>query len=279
MWGVSAILYIYLALGSGPVLAQSASADEWPFVRTSCPEAAGEPLPLVAMGTSETAGWGIRSDQSYSPQEAYPARYADLLCAGLGRPVVLHSYFPDQRSNTLAPLAWWNERLSTDEALRADLTTADVVVLWPFSVHDVVPALLFGRCQGPWPEPLKGCFEAASADVQSQMDTAFSTIAELVPDTAVVLATDAYAPPAVLDAWGAEPYFGEIKQLVDPHYVVERLAPRYGFTMVGTEAAFNGPSLSEPPADGLFQADGIHPTALGAQLAAEVLSRDDGLDD
>ena len=40
-----------------------------------------------------------------------------------------------------------------------------------------------------------------------------------------------------------------------------------------------GPSLSEPPADGLFQVDGIHPTALGAQLMAEAVAQEDGLGD
>jgi lysophospholipase L1-like esterase len=49
--------------------------------------------------------------------------------------------------------------------------------------------------------------------------------------------------------------------------------------VVGTEAALGGPSLSEPPADGLFQIDGVHPTALGAQLMAEVLAQQDGRGD
>jgi hypothetical protein len=232
---------------------------------------------LVALGTSETAGWGIRADEAYSPQEAYPARYADILCEELGRPVELHSYFPD-RFTAWAPVAWWNERLSGDEAMRADLAAADVVVLWPLSAHDIIPALVFGGCRGEWPDPLRACLEAAAADIEPQMDAAFSTIAALVPDTATVLAVDAFAPPAVFDAWGAEPYYGETRQIADPHFVVERLAPQYGFTMAGTEAAFNGPD-HEPPADGLLQIDGLHPTALGSQLMAEVLAQEDGLGD
>jgi lysophospholipase L1-like esterase len=279
-----------LATGMVLLLASSASAqsgnggaaDEWPFIRTSCSGAAGEPMQLVALGTSETAGWGIRTDESYapqySPQEAYPARYADILCEELGRPVELHSYFPDQFGGWF-PIAWWNERLSGDAALRADLAAADVVVLWPLSSHDIGPVVVYGGCRGEWPDPLRACLEAATADIEPQMDVAFSTIAALVLDRATVLANDGFVMPPVLDAWGAEPYYEQVSQLANPHYVLERLAPRYGFTVVGTQAAFNGPSLREPPADGLLQVDGIHPTALGAQLMAETLAQEDGLDD
>ena len=132
LWAAGSAIVVCLVLTGVTAPAQSDSGgpdDERPFVRTSCPEAAGEPMRLVALGTSETAGWGIRSDEAYSPQEAHPARYADILCEELGRPVELHSYFPDQLSTALAPLAWWNERLSGDAAVRADLAAADVVVL------------------------------------------------------------------------------------------------------------------------------------------------------
>ena len=280
LWAAGPAIVLCLVLTGAPALAQSGNAgaaNEWPFMRTSCPGAAGEPMRLVALGTSETAGWGVRADEAYSPQEAYPARYADILCEELGRPVELHSYFPDQLSNSLAPLAWWNERLSGDAAMRVDLAAADVVVVWALSVHDALPALVFGQCRGEWPDPLRACLEAATADIESQMDAAFSTVAALAPGTATILAADHFTPPAILDAWGAEPYFDELSQLANPRFVIERLAPQYGFTIVETQTAFNGPSLSEPPADGLLQIDGIHPTALGAQLMAEVLAQEDCL--
>lgn len=271
-----------LVLSGASVLAQSAEAgatEEWPFIRTSCPEADTAPLLLVALGTSETAGWGIRADESYSPQEAYPARYADLLCDELARPVELHSYFPDQLGNELAPLAWWTERLQGDETMRRDLSAADVVVVWTLSAHDVVVPLLFGGCRGEWPDPLEACLEAATAHIEPQSDEAFATIGELVPDSAAVLALDGYVIPFILDRWGTKPYFEEIRQLIDPHFVVERLAPEYGFSFVATEAVFNGADVIEPPADGLFQADGLHPTAAGAQLTAETIAQQDGLGD
>ena len=276
LWAAGAAIMLCLALGGAPALAQEASTppsgpsrvNEWPFIRSSCPDAEGDPLLLVALGTSETAGYGISAD------EAYPSQYADILCEELGRPVELHSYFPGNES---APLAWWDEHVTGDPALRADLAAAGLVVLWPLSAHDVVGPLLFGECQGDWPDPLKACFVAATADIEPQMDTLFTAIGALVPDQAPILAADAYLLPAILDAWGAEPYFSEFRPLWDPHFVVERMAAKHGFTFVQTLAAFDGPSLSERPAQGLFQFDGIHPTAAGALLVAEVFAAADGL--
>ena len=121
--------------------------------------------------------------------------------------------------------------------MRADLAAADIVVLWALSSHDVVPPLLFGGCHGDWPDPLKGCFEDATADVVPEMDALFSAIADLVPAGSLVLAADAYGPPAVLDQWAAQPFWPNLKKLVDPHFVVMPLAAEHGFTFVETGAA------------------------------------------
>ena len=253
-------------------------ANDWPFVRTSCPGASGQPWLVVALGTSETAGWGIRSDEPYSPQEAYPAQYVDILCEELGVPIELHSYFPSQLGNELAPLAWWNERVAADAAMRADLAAAKVVVLWAMASHDIIPALALGACSGDWPDPLKACFEAATGREPAEMDALFSAISELVPDGAKVLAADAYLPPAVFASWGTKPYWQELRKLIDPRALVMPLALKHGFTFVDTEAAMNGPSL-EMPLEGLFQSDGLHPTATGALATAQVLAKADGLGD
>jgi hypothetical protein len=256
-----------------------AAANEWPFVRSSCPEASGQPLLLVALGTSETAGSGIRTDEPYSPQEAYPAQYADILCKKLGVPVDLHSYFPSPLGSGLAPLAWWNERVAGDSAIRADLAAAGVVVLWAMSSHNVVPALVLGACSGDWPDPLKACFEAATAKIPAQTDELFGAISKLVPKGVTVLAADAYLPPAVLQRWAGQPYWQQLKPMIDPRPATEPFALRHGFTFVDTEAAFNGPTGTAMPADGLFQADGLHPTAAGALAVAKVFAKADGIGD
>lgn len=149
-------------------------ADDWPVVRTSCPDAAGDPWLLVAIGTSE-------SDE---PGE-YPELYADILCSELDAPVELHGYYPTQG---LAPLGWWIGKATGDEELRADLAAADEIVLWAMSSHDIVPALLLSPCAGSWPDPLRACIEAATADIVAETDELFGLVADLARDDAIVLA-------------------------------------------------------------------------------------------
>jgi hypothetical protein len=215
----------------------------------------------------------------YSPQEAYPGRYANILCTELGRTVELHSYFPSQSYNEWATLAWWNEKLAGDSRLRDDLAAASVVVLWAMGSHDVVPALALGACSGDWPDPLRACFETATAKIPAQTDELFGAISRLVPGDATVLAADAYLPPAVLRGWAGQPYWQQLEPMIDPRSATEPFALKHGFRFVDTEAAFNGPTGTAMPADGLFQADGLHPTAEGSLGIARVFAEADGLGD
>lgn len=253
---------------------------EWPFVRASCEDLAGDPWLIVALGTSETAGWGVRSDESHSPQAAYPALYADILCRELGLPVELHSYYPSQLDDGLAPLSRWIEKVEGDAAMRADLGAAHVVVLWALSSHDIVkPLFLPGRCRGAWPDPLKECLALATADIPVETDQLFGLIAGLVRDDATVLAGDAFAPPVAISMFADEPYRDEIKAMVDPLFSVKPMAEKHGFIFIDTELAFNGPSRWEMPEHGLFQGDGLHLTAAGQLLAASTYAEQDGLSD
>lgn len=259
---------------------RSTPRPEWPFEATFCAEAAGEPWFVVALGTSETAGWGVRGDEAYSPQDAYPGLYAKVLCAELGAPVELHSYFPSQQGNELAPLAWWINKVGHDEAMRADLAAAHVIVLWAMSSHNIVKAMFLpGACSGDWPDPLKVCLEDATGHIPSQTDELFGLIAAMVRDDATVLAGDAFAPPIIMQLLGDAPYRDEVRTMLDPVFSVEPAAKKFDFRFVDTELAFNGPSRWEMPADGLLQADELHLTLAGQQLAAATYAEQDGLGD
>jgi hypothetical protein len=240
------------------------------FVATMCPDAPGDPWLVVALGTSES--------REPSPQKAYPAQYAQILCDELDLPVELHLYVP----GNWGPLAYWIDRVTDDEQMRADLAAADVDVLWALSSHDALKATVpeFGGCRGDWPDPLKACLEGKAANIPSETDELFGLIAGLVGDDAIVLAVDAYAPPAVVasPSWN-EPYGLDIARLVDPYYSVDPMAAKHGFTFVDTEVVFNGPSRREMPAEGLFQSDGLHPTEAGALLTAQTYAEADGLGD
>ena len=263
-----------------PTASQKRARAEWPFEWTFCEDAPGGARLAVALGTSETAGWYLKPERAYSPEAAYPGLYADILCKELGRPVELHSYFPSPNGNALAPLAWWIEEVSDDEDIRADLSEADVVVLWAMSSHDVVKALFLpGACGGPWPDPLKACLEEATGDIPGETDELFGLIADLVRDEATVLAGDSFAPPIAISMNGDKAYRDEIKAMVDPYFSVKPLAEKHGFTFVDTEVVFNGPTRWEMPAEGLFQSDGLHLTAAGQRLAADTYAEQDGLGD
>jgi hypothetical protein len=223
---------------------------------------------LVALGTSETFGAGLR----LGPAAAYPALYADILCEQLGVPVELHSFY----NSGMAPLSVWNARVDNDQGLRTDLAAADVVALWALSSHDVVAAV-DGGCSDREPQAIAPCFAEHVGDIAAKTDVLFGKIAELVADDAVVLAADAYAPPVITDSsWWAGPRRDDVRQVIDPYFAVSAAAPAHGFIFVDTELAFNGVDL-HPAADGLFQVDGLHPTDAGALLTAQVFANADGL--
>lgn len=250
--------------GAGNPTPGPTAPDEWPVVRTSCPDATGDRWLLVAIGTSESAGPG-----------EYPEQYADILCDELDAPVELHGYYPTEG---LAPLAWWIRKASSDDELQADLAAANEVVLWAMSSHDLVPPLLLAPCGGQWPEPLRSCFQEATAQIAAETDELFGLIRGLVRDGAPVLASDAYAPPAVVGLpWFDEPYGPEISRMVDPYYVVEPLAAKHGFTLVDTEVVFNGQSRRGMPPAEFFGPDGLHPSPAGARRIAQVFAAADGI--
>ena len=77
--------------------------------------------------------------------------------------------------------------------MRADLAAADEVLLWAMSSRDIVPPLLLRPCSGAWPDPLRSCFEGATANIPAQTDELFGIIAGLAREGVIVLAGDAYA--------------------------------------------------------------------------------------
>jgi hypothetical protein len=260
-----------------PSASGTAGSGEWPFVLTACADAPGDPLLLVALGTSETAGWRVRDDETYSPQEAYPARHAMILCTQLERPVELHSYFPSQDANTLAPVAWWRDVVDGDQQVRADLADAGLVDLWALDSHNAVDALIFRGCSGEWPRPLKKCLQKAFTGVLEQMDRVFGTVDSLVDPGVNVLAADAFIPPGVLETWGDEPYWKAFNAIADPRFRVSAAAENHDFIFVDTELVLNGRARHQVLGPDLIQSDGLHLTAKGQQMVAEAFAVADGL--
>ena len=84
---------------------------------------------VVALGDSLVAGYGVRDDEAYTPEEAIPGVYAGSLGEELGVETVFHSYFPGQLSNEVRTVAEWNRVLAEDEEIRANPRGAEVVIV------------------------------------------------------------------------------------------------------------------------------------------------------
>ena len=231
---------------------------------------------LVAIGDSNVAGWGIRPEEPYSPDLAFPGVYARLLGAEQGVTVTRRSYFPSQEGNEVRTVADWNDTLATDEALQNDLSRANVVIVL-VGYHNVVPALIFGECGSQW-GPLKKCLQAATKTMPSDYDKLFATIQEVVPEGTTVLAGDYGIPTPLYDQWSGKPFWPEMKKAMYEGWrdALEVAAKANGATVVHTYAALNGPKGNKPLADDLTT-DGWHFSEKGHERLARIYMAEDGL--
>jgi hypothetical protein len=231
---------------------------------------------LVAIGDSNVSGSGIKIEEPYSPDAAFPGVYAQLLGAEQGVPVVRRSYFPDPLNDELRTVAQWNDVLASDQELRSDLGRANVVVVL-VGYHNVIPALLFGDCGSQW-EQLKKCLLQETRTMPADYDKLFSTIQGLVPPGASVLAGDYGIPTPLFDKWANKPFWPEMKKVMyeDWRNALETAAKANGVRVVHTYAALNGPKGDQPVPEDLTT-DGWHFSAEGHELLAHLFMQQDGL--
>jgi hypothetical protein len=222
------------------------------------------------------AGWGIRPDEAYSPDAAFPGIYARLLGAEQGVTVTRHSYFPDQSSNEVRTVAQWNDVLATDQAMRRDLSRANVAIVL-IGYHNVIPALLFGECGTRW-ALLEKCLRTATKTMPADFEKLFGTIRELVPAGTTVLAGDYGIPTPLFDAWAAKPFWPEMKQVMYENWrtALEKAATAHGARVVHTYAALNGQNGERRIPDDLTT-DGWHFSAKGHGLLARIFLEQDSL--
>lgn len=221
---------------------------------------------LVALGDSMATGYGVGLDEVYTQQ------YAALLEDELDITVTVRSH----ATNELTTVAEWVEVVATDESLRTDLREAEIVTLW-LGFHDIGEAV-FGGCTGDWPDPLKACFEEATASMPSDFDELLASIKDLVPEEATVLMADIGIPPAVLDQWSGKPFWPQMKHLLFDRMrdSVHVAAGANGVTVVHSYEALVGPN-GEVPYPQFLQSDRIHLNAEGHRFVAELHAAQDGL--
>jgi lysophospholipase L1-like esterase len=239
---------------------------------------AGQAWDLVALGDSNVSGWGVRDDQPFSPQAAFPGVYAGLLAEEQGVTVTLHSYYPDQLGNEVRTVSEWADVVRADPSMRSDLASAEVVILL-IGYHDLLPVVLFGSCPMSWPE-MRDCARKLTDPMPAAFADLYAEVAELVPDAAPVLVNDYGIPWPMYDRWSADPAWDEIRGAVYEGWraELEAAAVAAGFRIVHTYAALNEPD-GRPrwPADDLTS-DGWHFNAEGHAIIADIVLAEDGLD-
>lgn len=253
-----------------------------PTVARFRPTAGGgaEPWDLVALGDSNVSGWGVRADEPYTPEAAYPGAYAQLLADQQGVEIVLHSYYPDQLGNEFRTIAEWTDVLRTDQSMRADLASADVVTVL-IGYHNLVPAVVLGGCGPTWPDPLRKCLAAATAPMAADFDQLYGEVVKLVSDGVPVLVNDYGIPGPVYDRWSSDPAWPEIRRAVyeDWRDALEDAATAHGFRTIHTYRGLNGTD-GRPRYDwSSITTDGWHFNSDGHRLVARIVMAEDGLGD
>lgn len=260
--------------------AMLASPPRWPpaaHPQTSrgldCPT-----VDIVALGDSLVSGRAVNDDEPYTPEDAFPGVYADLLAEEQGVQTMLHSHFPDQLGNEIRSLEEWNDTLATDEQIRGDLAEAEIVIVW-LGFHDFVPALMFGSCGSDW-ETMQPCLDDAVAGMPEQYDTMFTTIDELAGQDARVMIGTGGLPPLFVTSHASQPYWPDLYETVVTRWgqAITDAAAQHGVTVVDTTEALNGPDGTTPPPEEFSVGDGLHLSHAGHAYLAEMFLDSDGLD-
>jgi len=235
---------------------------------------------VVALGDSLVAGYGVRDDEAYTPEEAFPGVYAQSLGEQLGVETALHSYFPSQTWNDIRTVAEWNEVLASDEQMQADLQGAEVVIIW-LGTHDLVPALLLGDCGRAWPEPLRTCLQEATETMPADFDHLLGTVESLAPEGAIVMIGNQGVAPLWVDDWGSQPFWPELKAVAFDGWWegIETAAAAHGAIVVDSAEALNGPAGNQMPPPEFVLPDRLHMTAAGHRFLADLLLAADELGD
>lgn len=273
----SVILALLLvACSSGALPSQESTAPE-----STAPSEAAEGLLLVAIGDSIPY-----NDPMDCPGcTGFVDSYAEALTSEVGQPVTASNRSRHDGARTIDIL----EQLESDEALRDELATADVIVMSvgfndqpPFEdAHEGCPPAVNEGTSLPEAvqtaaETSQACVDGAIPIIRGQLAEVFGHLRELAPDAEIATLTsydswrgwpelEAMDPTTVDALYAAETYWFQQWTAVQCE---EAEAARA--TCIDVYHAFNGPDGTEPAGE-LLAADYTHPSQAGNDVIRDLL--------
>ncbi len=222
---------------------------------------------VVALGDSTPAGYGVRSDL------AYPAIYGSLVAVDLGIEVNVANHATGETRS----VAEWVDLLLTDEKLAADLAGAEIVTVW-LGWHDILP-IVHLKTTRSWPDPMRQQLQDRNAELATAWDDLLAAVQSTAPQGATVLVADTGLPAPLIEMFGGEPFWPELKRLVylDWRDVLVRAAKEHGAIVVPTWAALSGPDGETELHPEFGSEDGFHMNETGQRFLAGLHRQHDGL--
>lgn len=223
---------------------------------------------VVAFGGSNVAGYGLGGPLTFDPEQAYPAVYAGLLAEAAGVETQLHPH------HTLEVTPWvyrslttWNELLASDEQIRADLASAEVVII-EIGIHTIL-----SEC-ADFPHWTKDCLVDVAASMPDEYEELFGTVDDLVADDTIVMALNQGVPRPVGEFWRDDPDWPAMKAEAFEVWWggLDTAAEAHEATVIDTAHTYEsgiGPEYT--------QSDGVHFNSEGHRLVADLLLEADGI--
>lgn len=238
-----------------------------PLESTTTVPPADEAWLVVAIGDSTPAGFGVGA------ASAYPQAYADLLADDFGIEVEVANHATGQ-TRTVRD---WVEIIETDEHLIADLAEARVVLIW-MGWHDILP-IVYLRTAASWPDPIRGELIEKNADLSDAWPRLITAVREAVPPGATILVADTGLPSPIVEEFGDEAFWPELKRLVflDWRDVLIGAAGDGDAIVVPTWEAGSGPDGETDLHPEFGSDDGLHLNEAGQRFLAQLHRDHDGL--
>jgi len=211
---------------------------------------------LVALGDSTPAGDGVK------PSENYIRVYAEYVENDLDVEVDIINWAASEDRS----LARWVQAVTTDEIFRMDLKNADIITIW-IGWYDIMPYIY--KTDRVYKKELNMTTEKMG----DSLHILFSEITRLAdPKETLILVAETGIPPGIVKAWKENNTFQELKEYAyeDWRDYLVKAAEENKIKVVPTYKTYNGPEGNSILPDVYMQSDGIHLSAKGHKLMADI---------